>query len=189
MDFSCTKVLIATNDDKLSSTITAVLPIPLFETSICKDFNEVRRKISESYYEIIIIDSGDGSQAELAVDISETASTVLLLAPTHLFDQISYKVEPFGILTITKPFDAFYFYNMIKIALAVQAKIKRISSQTVKLKEKMEEIRLINRAKMLLMQNSRMTEQEAHRYIEKDSMDRCIKRTEVAKEIIAKFDY
>ena len=42
---------------------------------------------------------------------------------------------------------------------------------------------------MLLMQNSRMTEQEAHRYIEKDSMDRCIKRTEVAKEIIAKFDY
>lgn len=85
---------------------------------------------------------------------------------------------------MTKPFDAFYFYNIIKIALAVQAKVQRISSQTVKLKEKMEEIRIVNRAKMLLIQNKKMTEQEAHRFIEKEAMDKCIKRTSVAQSII-----
>lgn len=73
---------------------------------------------------------------------------------------------------------------MIKIALAVQAKVQRISSQTVKLKEKMEEIRIVNRAKMLLMQNQKMTEQEAHRFIEKEAMDRCMKRIAVAQNII-----
>ena len=48
----------------------------------------------------------------------------------------------------------------------------------------MEEIRLVNRAKMLLMQNLNMTEQDSHRYIEKEAMDRCMKRTAVAEQII-----
>ena len=73
---------------------------------------------------------------------------------------------------------------MIKIAIAVQYKVKILSSQTIKLKEKMEEIRLINRAKMLLMQNKGMTEPEAHRYLEKQAMDNGKKRTAVAEEII-----
>ena len=73
---------------------------------------------------------------------------------------------------------------MIKIALAVQYKVQVLSSQTTKLKVKMEEIRLINRAKMVLMQNLNMTEQDAHRYIEKEAMDRCIKKIAVAEQVI-----
>ena len=48
----------------------------------------------------------------------------------------------------------------------------------------MEEIRLVNRAKMLLMQNLNMSEADAHRYIEKEAMNRCIKRTNLSEEII-----
>ena len=73
---------------------------------------------------------------------------------------------------------------MIKISIAVQYKIQVLTSQTVKLKEKMEEIRLVNRAKMLLMQNLNMSEADAHRYIEKEAMNRCIKRTNLSEEII-----
>ena len=59
---------------------------------------------------------------------------------------------------------------MIKIAIAVQYKVQVLSSQTIKLKEKMEEIRIVNRAKMLLMQNKEMSEQEAHRFLEKQAI-------------------
>lgn len=163
-----------------------LLGAPIFDVTICGDFNEARRKINEMRYKIIIVDSGDGSDSDFAIDVSDTLSTVLLLAPLHLFDQISYRAEPYGVLTLSKPFDSFYFYNMIKIALAVQAKVQRISSQAVKLKEKMEEIRIVNRAKMLLMQNQKMTEQEAHRFIEKEAMDTCTKRITVAQNIIDK---
>ena len=48
----------------------------------------------------------------------------------------------------------------------------------------MEEIRIVNRAKMLLMQNKEMSEQEAHRFLEKQAMDRSMKRIAVADEII-----
>ena len=73
---------------------------------------------------------------------------------------------------------------MMKIAIAVQYKVQVLSSQTTKLKVKMEEIKLVNRAKLLLMSNMNMNEQEAHRYIEKEAMDRGMKRTAISEEII-----
>ena len=48
----------------------------------------------------------------------------------------------------------------------------------------MNEIRLINRAKWLLISEVKMDEPAAHRYIEKQAMDRCISKREVAEDII-----
>ena len=73
---------------------------------------------------------------------------------------------------------------MMKVAIAVHYKVRALSSQTIKLKAKMDEIRIANRAKMLLMQNLNMSEQEAHRYLEKEAMNRGMKRTALAEEII-----
>lgn len=187
MDLELTRVLIVTKDTKISSPIKQMLIPPLFEISEISDFNEARRKVAEENFNIIIVDSGEGEGTDFATDISENSGTILLLVPTHMFDSISYRVESFGVLTITKPFDQFYFYNMIKVALAVNAKVERLTFQTIRLKEKMEEIRVVNRAKMLLMSHKNMSEEEAHRYIEKTAMDRCVKRTVLAEEIIKSF--
>ena len=48
----------------------------------------------------------------------------------------------------------------------------------------MAEIRLVNKAKWLLIGELHMDEPDAHRYIEKQAMDRCISRREIAEEII-----
>jgi glutamine synthetase len=41
-----------------------------------------------------------------------------------------------------------------------------------------------NRAKWILINELSMSEPEAHRYIEKQAMDRCISKDQIAKEII-----
>ena len=48
----------------------------------------------------------------------------------------------------------------------------------------MEEIRLVNRAKWLLISELKMDEPQAHRYIEKQAMDMCVSKRRVAEEII-----
>ena len=48
----------------------------------------------------------------------------------------------------------------------------------------MEEIRIVNRAKWLLIGELKLDEPEAHRYIEKQAMDRCVSKRVVAEEII-----
>jgi response regulator NasT len=177
-------VLVVTKDSKLSQSISVMLMPPLFETEVITDFNEARRRVSERVYNIILVDYAEGSGADFAIDASESLSTILLLTPQQLFEEVSYRVEGYGIITMPNPFDQFYFYNMIKAAIAVQYKVQVLSSQTTKLKVKMEEIKQVNRAKMLLMQNLSMTEQEAHRYLEKEAMDKGEKKIDLAQTII-----
>lgn len=184
MEAESHSVLLVSRDSKIVSQISAFLVPPLFELTTTSDFNEARRLATERSFNIIIADSGDGYDTDFAINVADSYSTILLLVPNEHFDEISYRVEGYGILTITKPFEPFYFYNMVKIAIAVQYKVQVLSSQTTKLKVKMEEIKLVNRAKMLLMSNMNMSEQEAHRYIEKEAMDRGMKRTAISEEII-----
>ena len=184
MEAESHSVLLVSRDSKIISQVSAFLVPPLFELTTTSDFNEARRLATERTFNIIIADSGDGYDTDFAINVADSYSTILLLVPNEHFDEISYRVEGYGILTITKPFEPFYFYNMVKIAIAVQYKVQVLSSQTTKLKVKMEEIKQVNRAKMLLMQNMNMSEQEAHRYIEKEAMDRGMRKTAISEEII-----
>lgn len=177
-------VLLVTKDTKLSALMNAVLIQPMFSLSVCNNFYEARRLCAEQVFNIVIVDFCDGEGADFATDISDSLSTILLICPPQHFDQVSYKVESYGILTMQSEFDQFYLYNIIKIAIAVHYKVQALSSKTTKLKEKMEEIRIVNRAKMLLMQNLSMTEQEAHRYLEKEAMDKGEKKIDLAQNII-----
>ena len=52
----------------------------------------------------------------------------------------------------------------------------------------MEEIRLVNRAKWLLIDELKMSEPDTHRYIEKQAMDLCVSKREVAEEIIKTYE-
>lgn len=52
-------------------------------------------------------------------------------------------------------------------------------------KRRPEEVALINEAKCLLMSRNNMTEEEAHRYIQKYSMDSCTNMVETAQMILA----
>ncbi|MBR6392013.1 MAG: ANTAR domain-containing protein, partial [Eubacterium sp.] len=59
--------------------------------------------------------------------------------------------------------------------------------KTNKIEDKMEEIRLVNKAKWLLISNEGLLEPEAHRYLEKEAMDRCTTRKQIAQEVIEKY--
>jgi response regulator NasT len=48
----------------------------------------------------------------------------------------------------------------------------------------MEEIRLVNRAKWVLISELKMSEPDAHLYISRRAMDLCVSKREVAEEII-----
>jgi len=188
MSYDTHSVLVVTKDNKVSAQISAMLIPPIFELNTAEDFNEARRRLAERVYNIVIVDYSDGEGVDFATDISSSSNTILLLIPAAFFDQISYKVEIYGILSVTSPFDQFYFYNMIKVAIAVQYKVQILSSQTVKLKNKMEEIRIVNRAKLLIMQHLSFTEEQAHHYIEKEAMDNSRKKIDIAKEIIKEYE-
>ena len=53
-----------------------------------------------------------------------------------------------------------------------------------KLKSRISEIKLVDRAKCTLIEYLRMSEEQAHHYIEKQAMDFRLTKVEVAKNIL-----
>ena len=75
----------------------------------------------------------------------------------------------------------------LRAVTALRAKLLQMEQKTLTLQRKMEDVRTVNHAKWLLMENDHMSEQDAHRYIEKQSMDMRLTRREVAESIIRSF--
>lgn len=64
----------------------------------------------------------------------------------------------------------------------------RAQNSIDKLSHEINDIKIINRAKILLVTNLHMTEVQAHKYIERTAMDRCTKKRDVAESIIRTYE-
>lgn len=69
-----------------------------------------------------------------------------------------------------------------------QKELNSLKIQNQKLQDKLDEIKLVNRAKCVLIQYLNMTEQQAHRYIEKQSMDLRQSRSVTAEAILKTYE-
>lgn len=67
---------------------------------------------------------------------------------------------------------------------SARERLRHLEKKSLSIDEKMIEIRLVNKAKWLLISELSMSEPDAHRYIEKQAMDRCITKRTIAEEII-----
>ena len=71
--------------------------------------------------------------------------------------------------------------------ISAREKIRTIEKKAGKAENKLEEIRIVNKAKWFLIDNEDMTESEAHKYIEKQAMDAGITKQQVAQIIIDRY--
>ena len=63
-----------------------------------------------------------------------------------------------------------------------------LSDENDRLKKSLADIRLVNRAKCLLIEKLGLTEEEAHKEMEKQAMNRRMEKVELAKKIIEKYE-
>lgn len=185
------RVLVAGTNDKLGESIAALLPKneyepPVFATSV----GEIRRLALESTMDLVVLNTPlkDEFGTRLALDMADYNIAVLLMVQGDVFDQVCYKVEDYGVLTLAKPVSRQSFYTAVKLLTAMRAKMLRMEKKNQALQEKMQDIRTINRAKWLLITNLQMTEDEAHYHIEKKAMNSRLSRREAAEEIIRTYD-
>ena len=151
---------------------------------------EIRRLALESTMDLVVLNTPlkDEFGTRLALDLADYNIAVLLMVQGDVFDQVCYKVEDYGVLTLAKPVSRQSFYTAVKLLTAMRAKMLRMEKKNQALQEKMQDIRTINRAKWLLITNLQMTEDEAHYHIEKKAMNSRLSRREAAEEIIRTYD-
>ena len=98
------------------------------------------------------------------------------------------QLEPEGVFILAKPLSRPLFYQIIRITGATRIHIMALQKENQKLRQKLDDLRVINRAKCLLIQEQHLTESEAHSYIEKNAMNHRKTRRDVAEIIIQSFE-
>ncbi|MCR5670486.1 MAG: ANTAR domain-containing protein [Butyrivibrio sp.] len=146
-----------------------------------------RRSLLERDYDLVIINAPlpDEMGTELALDIAEkSGASVLMVTPQDIYSDILERVTDAGILAIAKPFPKGRMDVAIRYLISVRKRIVRLEGKIRKTEEKMEELRKVSTAKLLLIEKQHMTEEEAHRFIGKEAMDHGVSRRRVAESII-----
>ena len=88
------------------------------------------------------------------------------------------------VFTLPKPTTKTMIAQTLGWLASVRERLRNLEKKTLSVEERMEEIRIVNRAKLLLVSELHMTEPEAHRYIEKQAMDTCVLKQVIAERII-----
>lgn len=188
---SARRVLIVSGSRQIYEFITDILHGDDFDAiAYAASVGEARRALSASEYDILIVNTPlpDEFGADFSLGVSGGRMGILLLCKGELYEQVVDRVEEYGILTLPKPTTKQAIYTSIHLLIAVSAKLSVLEKKNKTLQEKMADIRVVNRAKWLLIENLGMTEKDAHYYIEKQAMDMRLSRREVAEYIIRTYD-
>ena len=130
-----------------------------------------------------------GKPAEAIADaVEKTDAGVIFLAKAAAAEQLLTPLSEEGVLLVTKPFSNTFFLQAIHMAAASNHRLLLLRQENQRMQEKLAQVRLVSRAKCCLIELGRMTEAEAHRYIEKKAMDTRRDRAEVAQEILDSYD-
>ena len=181
-------VLIVSSAPKVTASICELLSPSSFAPIISITSGaEARQLMISSHFDIIIINTPlhDEFGSDFAIDMAQaTESGILMLVKYEHYEQVSFKAENVGILTVTSPISRPAMYQAIKLLIATRERLRRLEEKFESLQVKMMEIRVVNRAKWALINALNMSEPQAHRYIEKQAMDTRRTRSEVAECIL-----
>ena len=133
---------------------------------------EARRRMLESDFELIVVNSPlpDEFGHELCADaVEKTDAGVIFLAKAAAAEQLLTPLSEEGVLLVTKPFSNTFFLQAIHMAAASNHRLLLLRQENQRMQEKLAQVRLVSRAKCCLIELGRMTEAEAHRYIEEKS--------------------
>ena len=181
-------ILLVSGSDQFDAKVHKALPEKgLVFVDKKKTATLARRALLEKRYDLVVINAplSDEMGYDLAMDIvEEYGSSVIIATPPEIYDSIWDYVADYGIMVILKPLDPDHISKGIRFLLATQDRMKQYVEKMQKLEDKIDEVKLVSQAKILLMEQKHVSEKEAHRLIGKEAMDHGVSRKMVARNII-----
>ena len=181
-------ILIVSSTDSFTSAFADLLPeTRYYPVHTVTSISAAKRVLAEKSFDFVIINSPlpDDAGIRFAIDTcTSKQSAVLLLVKNDMHAAIHDRVAEYGVFTLPKPTSKPTMIHALNWMESARERLRQFEKKSLSIEEKMAEIRLVNKAKWILISELSMSEPEAHRYIEKQAMDRCVSKRTIAEEII-----
>lgn len=141
----------------------------------------------DAAFDLILVNAPlpDGMGIDFAMEAcGNSDAAVLLLIRSEVHEETYYKVLSSGVITLPKPTSTQAVSQSLRVLCAIRERLRGMRRQQATVEEKIEELRLVNRAKWLLIECLHMTEPDAHRYITRRAMEERTGKREIAENII-----
>ena len=184
-------VLLASSDEKLNTAVKSALAVnEYWPVLTANNGGEARRLAAERHFDLILVNDplSDGPAVSLAEDLSLSGSAVTaLLVRRDSADDAYFRTVERGVFTIAKPLSPAAFLQTMRLLCAAREKLALSERRQETVEDRMAQIRLVNRAKWLLIEKEGLTEPQAHRRLEKLAMDTRRSKEDVARDILREF--
>ncbi len=181
-------VLVVSSTSNFNSAITKMLSCSKYQlVNLVSSISEAKRCLAEKTFDFVIINSPlcDESGVRFAIDCCHAQNIVVLILTTiDVFAQVNAKVTEYGVYTLSKPTTRPVMLQALNWMESTRERLRKMEEKSSSIEDRMEEIRIVNRAKCLLISQLKMTEEEAHHFIGKNAMNNCITKKDAAKNII-----
>ncbi|MGE5472967.1 MAG: ANTAR domain-containing response regulator [Ignavibacteriales bacterium] len=159
--------------------------------SIARDGHECIRKARMHRPDIALIDYDliqyTGCEVAKILSDDEICSVILLLNETQK-SLINENAGEWNLAYLLKPINISGLISTIELTLKSNKKIKSLEKEVQGLKDIIETRKIIEKAKRILMKKFNISEDEAFRKIQKQSMDKRLQMIDIAKSIIVLYD-
>ena len=184
------RVLLISSSKNFAASIINALAYEPYEISVIDTIQKAKRLVIEKDFDILIINAPvvDDFGIDFAIDEAlRDISGVLIFANAKYETEIYYKTYQYGILTLVKPSTYGILLQSLRLLSSSLIKKEMLFEKKTDLKSRLEEIEIINTAKLLLIEHKQISEDEAHKYIEKKAMDFRVNKIKIANEIIDEY--
>lgn len=184
-------ILIVSKSDDIFEKLSSCLCDTLVGKAVhAKSGAAARRLLGSSSYPLLVIHTPlpDEFGSELSVYAAEkTYSGIVLLCSPDIYPDLREHMTTFGVSVLPHSADSMAVKNAAKETLDAARAMTSLTAES-KVQLRSEEIRMVNTAKQCLIRFMGLTEPQAHRYIEKQAMDKRQPRKDVVREILLKYD-
>ncbi len=154
-------------------------------TCCCDDGEAAAAELSG--YDLVIVSTPLRSEFGLnfTADVrSRTDAVILVLAKMEIADEVQNRIKFTGAYVLPRPFSRQSLVQTIKTAAMARENMQRLEQEKSQLTKKLDDVKTIDRAKCCLIEYLNLTENQAHRHIQKQAMDTRRSQREVAEDIL-----
>lgn len=183
-------LLVVSAQTKFNESLKEIISERGYSYSLVTSVSNAKRIVLERNFDYILVNAPlpDENGVRFSADNSKGSCTVLLLIREEYYAETFDLVCPYGVFTLPKPTSRQMITQAFDWLESNHERIKQSEKKTLSAEEKLEEIRRVNRAKLLLISNENLSETEAHHRIEKLAMDNGITKITAADLIINKYE-
>lgn len=185
------RLLIVSATEKANSALERFVrstALPLEITCVTGAVAARRARLAQEF-DLLLVNAplGDEFGLDLALDAAEHATGVIVLVKGEIADQVCAKAAPAGAYVLPKPLNTELLLQALRWMNASQNRLHALRAENARLRMKLEDEKVIGRAKCILIECRGMTEPDAHAYIEKQAMNRRMTRREIANDILQSY--